>query len=199
MKIQADRPDRSAHWNCRTGGDHRYRHGDWHVDRFDHVDAAKHRPDGDVRLMRPIIDSTVGDVGLARWPAVLRGSSRLRMTAAGICSAPDGLGTVHRRRDAPLPTIQLPPSASGPISLVEMLVVLAPLDHGHVGPRVLSYLSNSRVKAARLQIESFSTRSTILRRYRSLSNDAGRSRCAAGAPPRRRTMERSLPEEQLRS
>jgi general secretion pathway protein G len=42
-------------------------------------------------------------------------------------------------------------------TLVEMLVVLTiiGLIAGLVGPRVLSYLSESRTKAARLQIESF--------------------------------------------
>ena len=40
-------------------------------------------------------------------------------------------------------------------SLVEILVVLAiiGLVMGLVGPRVVSYLSNSKVKAARIQIE----------------------------------------------
>ena len=44
-------------------------------------------------------------------------------------------------------------------TLVEMLVVIAiiGLIMGLVGPRVLSYLGDSKVKAARLQIESFSS------------------------------------------
>jgi general secretion pathway protein G len=48
-------------------------------------------------------------------------------------------------------------SASPGFTLVEMLVVLTiiGLIVGLVGPRVLSYLSASRTKAARLQIESF--------------------------------------------
>ena len=43
-------------------------------------------------------------------------------------------------------------------TLVEMLVVLAiiGLIVGLVGPRVLNYLSDSKVKAARIQIDSFS-------------------------------------------
>ena len=43
-------------------------------------------------------------------------------------------------------------------TLVEMLVVIAiiGLVVGLVGPRVLNYLSESKVKAARIQIESFS-------------------------------------------
>lgn len=50
-------------------------------------------------------------------------------------------------------------SASGGYTLIEMLVVLTiiSLILGLVGPRVLSYLSESRVKTARLQIESFSS------------------------------------------
>ena len=47
--------------------------------------------------------------------------------------------------------------ASAGYTLVEMLVVLTiiSLILGLVGPRVLAYLGNSRVKAARLQIENF--------------------------------------------
>jgi general secretion pathway protein G len=47
-------------------------------------------------------------------------------------------------------------SASAGFTLVEMLVVLTiiALIVGLVGPRVLNYLSESRTKAARLQIES---------------------------------------------
>ena len=48
-------------------------------------------------------------------------------------------------------------TASAGYTLVEMLVVLTiiSLILGLVGPRVLSYLSESRVKTARLQIENF--------------------------------------------
>src|ERR1700745_3401384 len=44
-------------------------------------------------------------------------------------------------------------------TLVEMLVVIAiiGLIMGLVGPRVLNYLGDSKVKAAKLQIESFSS------------------------------------------
>lgn len=50
-------------------------------------------------------------------------------------------------------------SASAGFSLIEMLVVLViiGLIAGLVGPRVLNYLGDARVKAARLQIESFSS------------------------------------------
>lgn len=109
--------------------------------------------------MHPIIDSTVGkDAAVARWPVVLRGSSRLWMTAAGICSR----GTAWARRIAAGMRLCRPYNYPHPLragfSLVEMLVVLViiGLIMGLVGPRVLSYLSDSRVKAARLQIESFS-------------------------------------------
>lgn len=49
------------------------------------------------------------------------------------------------------------PAASPGFTLVELLVVLTiiSLILGLVGPRVLSYLGESRTKAARLQIESF--------------------------------------------
>src|SRR3954467_2679212 len=50
------------------------------------------------------------------------------------------------------------PAEAG-FTLVEMLVVIAiiGLIMGLVGPRVLSYLGDSKVKAAKLQIESFSS------------------------------------------
>jgi general secretion pathway protein G len=49
--------------------------------------------------------------------------------------------------------------AADGFTLVEMLVVLTiiGLIMGLIGPRVLGYLAESRVKAARLQIESFSS------------------------------------------
>src|SRR5271163_61265 len=45
--------------------------------------------------------------------------------------------------------------AEAGFTLVEMLVVITII--GLVGPRVLSYLGESKVKAAKLQIESFSS------------------------------------------
>ena len=107
--------------------------------------------------MRPDAPNHYSNANVARWPAVLRGSSRL-MTAAGICSR--GTAAVRRiaagmRRCRPY---NYPHPLQAGFSLVEMLVVLViiGLIMGLVGPRVLSYLSDSRVKAARLQIESFS-------------------------------------------
>ena len=50
-------------------------------------------------------------------------------------------------------------SGSSGFTLIEMLVVLViiGLIMGLVGPRVLNYLSEARVKAAKLQIEAFSS------------------------------------------
>jgi general secretion pathway protein G len=70
-------------------------------------------------------------------------SSRFRRFAAG--------GAVVK------PHLGVRASQAG-FTLIEMLVVLViiGLIMGLVGPRVLNYLSNARVKAARLQIESLS-------------------------------------------
>jgi general secretion pathway protein G len=114
--------------------------------------------------MRPIIESTVSkDARVARWPAVLRGPSRLRMTAAGIClRGTKHLSAASARCIAAGMRLCRPYNCPHPLragfTLVEMLVVLViiGLIMGLVGPRVLSYLSDSRAKAARLQIESFS-------------------------------------------
>jgi general secretion pathway protein G len=114
--------------------------------------------------MRPIIERIVSNNDpVARRLAVLRGASRLRMMAAGIWLR----GTRHPSaasawRFAAGMRLWRPYNDPRPLqagfSLVEMLVVLViiGLIMGLVGPRVLSYLSDSRVKAARLQIESFS-------------------------------------------
>ena len=56
-----------------------------------------------------------------------------------------------------------------------MLVVIAIIGMimGLIGPRVLNYLSESRVKTARIQIQSFSQRArSLLSRYRTLSATA---------------------------
>jgi general secretion pathway protein G len=104
--------------------------------------------------MRPIIDSIVGkDAPVARWPAV----HRRRMMAAGICSR--GANHLSAASAQPIAAgMRLSRPYQAGFTLVEMLVVLViiGLIMGLVGPRVLSYLSDSRVKAARLQIESFS-------------------------------------------
>lgn len=64
-------------------------------------------------------------------------------TYAGICGR-------HARRDATRLSEQ-------GFTLVEMLVVIAiiGLIMGLIGPRVLNYLSESKVKAAKIQIQSF--------------------------------------------
>jgi general secretion pathway protein G len=58
-----------------------------------------------------------------------------------------------------LQTSQRHAHASAGFTLVEMLVVLTiiGLIMGLIGPRVLGYLSESKVKTAKLQIESFSS------------------------------------------
>lgn len=61
------------------------------------------------------------------------------------------------RKPARIASNRLGKSASAGFSLIEMLVVLViiGLIMGLVGPRVLNYLGDARVKATRLQIESF--------------------------------------------
>jgi general secretion pathway protein G len=66
---------------------------------------------------------------------------------------------VARFRTASVKSLRLLRGSSAGYTLIEMLVVLTiiSLILGIVGPRVLSYLSDSRVKTAKLQIESFSS------------------------------------------
>ena len=62
-------------------------------------------------------------------------------------------------------------------TLVEMLVVITiiGLIMGLIGPRVLNYLSESKVKAARIQLQSFAERARpVLSRCRPLSVDRRR-------------------------
>jgi general secretion pathway protein G len=71
----------------------------------------------------------------------------------------------HRRQNATAPLLTRQEgtpvlrSASAGFTLIEMLVVLViiGLIMGLVGPRVLNYLGDARMKTARLQIESFSS------------------------------------------
>src|SRR5262249_8370998 len=69
-----------------------------------------------------------------------------------------GAGTMSNAHQ-PLTAEQVRLAAKAGFTLVEMLVVLViiSLVLGLVGPRVLGYLGESRVKTARLQIESFSS------------------------------------------
>ena len=106
--------------------------------------------------MHPIIQSTASNgAPVAKWLAGLRGPSRLR--AVGICLRESKhLSTASARRIAARMRLRRPYNTPNPLqagfSLVEMLVVLViiGLIMGLVGPRVLTYLVESRVKAARL-------------------------------------------------
>lgn len=113
--------------------------------------------------MRPIIEVTGDDAPATKQQASLRGSFRLRMMAARIrLRGAKHLSAASVRRIGARMRLCRPYNCSDPrqagYTLIEMLVVLViiGLIMGLVGPRVLSYLNDSRVKTARLQIESFS-------------------------------------------
>ena len=79
-------------------------------------------------------------------------------------------------------------------TLVEMLVVITiiGLIMGLIGPRVLNYLSESKVKTAKIQMQSFCQRArSVLSRRRSLSVDRRRAGRAGAADPRRGGVERA--------
>jgi general secretion pathway protein G len=63
--------------------------------------------------------------------------------------------TDHPSQSVPSPGRRIFARASAGFTLIEMLVVLTII--GLVGPKVLGYLAESRVKTAKLQIESFNS------------------------------------------
>src|SRR5215510_4334228 len=88
-----------------------------------------------------------------------------RSVARDICALIDGHAGLAKQERAKMKLLVetrgrrvLRGSEAG-FTLVEMLVVIAiiGLIMGLVGPRVLNYLGDSKVKAAKLQIESFSS------------------------------------------
>ena len=86
-------------------------------------------------------------------------------------------------------------------TLVEMLVVITiiGLIMGLVGPRVLNYLGESKVKAAKIQIESFGSALDLyyldIGRYPTSSEGLGRAGAAIREQP---NVERALPEGRRR-
>src|ERR1700719_1967070 len=68
-----------------------------------------------------------------------------------------GLFVAHQ--DAPVPDTRRRNDGEQGFTLVEMLVVITiiGLIMGLIGPRVLNYLSESKVKAAKIQLQSFAS------------------------------------------
>ena len=80
-------------------------------------------------------------------------------------------------------------------TLIEMLVVLViiGLIMGLVGPRVLNYLTDARIKAARLQIEALtSCARSLFPRHRPLSRFQRRPHRAGAAAGKYHHLERPL-------
>ena len=79
------------------------------------------------------------------------------------------------------------------ISIIALIMAL-------VGPRVLNFSARSKVKAAKIQIESLTSALDLYRsRYWTISVKLGRSRGADAAPWRRSELERPLFEGQCGS
>ena len=100
---------------------------------------------------------------------------------------------------------------SAGFTLIEMLVVLViiGLIMGLVGPRVLNYLTDARVKAAKLQIEAFVQRArplfprhrplpVLFRRASGAGAQAGQHRCVERALSQGRTGAAGSVEERVR-
>jgi general secretion pathway protein G len=68
-------------------------------------------------------------------------------------------GLFVAREDAPMPDARASNNGEQGFTLVEMLVVITiiGLIMGLIGPRVLNYLSESKVKAAKIQLQSFAS------------------------------------------
>ena len=87
-------------------------------------------------------------------------------------------------------------------TLVEMLVVLAILGLvvGLVGPRVLNYLSDSKVKTAQIQMENLASALDLYYLDSgTLPDDRGRARRARAPPGQREFVERPLSQDRGRS
>ena len=110
----------------------------------------------------------------------------------GVLEGRAGLVAAERRLDA---------SQAG-FTLVEMLVVITiiGLIMGLIGPRVLNYLSESKVKAARIRAAELRERARpVLPRRRPVPLHGRRVAGAGPADARRRRLERTVSEGQRRA